>query len=156
MTNNGIEFMVMTTHEHYAISGNAAGGNDDGNVIAGEIHGGMTPEEYLVPVVVLKRRVSIAPLDYTVKGNMVYREKGNAKIELSFNREVSSLEVTADTIKGQCESISPKVWVVSLISVDIREYELEVIANKLLMKRKGEITIKAMGISKNDDPFEGL
>jgi len=156
VTNNGIEFMVMITHEHYAISGNAAGGNDDGNVIAGEIHGGMTPEEYLVPVVVLKHRVSIVPLDYTVKSNMVYREKGNAKIELSFNREVSSLEVTADTIKGQCESISPKVWAVSLISVDIREYELEVIANKLLMKRKGKITIKAMGISKNDDPFEGL
>jgi hypothetical protein len=154
--NDNVKFMVMTTHEHYAVSGNAAGGNDDNNAIAGEIHGGMTPEEYLVPVVVLKRRVPLTPLDYTVTSNLVYREKGNAKIELCFSREVLSLEVTADTIKGHCEPKSSKEWVVFLNGVDIREYELEVIANKRLIRRKERITIKAKGISKNDDLFGGL
>ena len=153
--NNDVQFMVMTTHDHYAVSGNPAGGNSDDNAIVGEIHGGMTPEEYLVPFVVLKRRIMAKPLDYNVTSNLFYREKGNVKIELCFSGEVSSLEVAVDKIKGRCELVSPKIWAVFLNGVDIREYELEVIANKRLMKRKERITIKAKGISKNIDPFEG-
>ncbi len=50
------KFVVMKTHEHFKQSGNAAGGNTDEVAVAGEIHGGMTPEEYLVPVIVLSRK----------------------------------------------------------------------------------------------------
>jgi hypothetical protein len=41
--NGDMDYLVMTTHEHYMQSGNAAGGNNDDNAVAGEIHGGMTP-----------------------------------------------------------------------------------------------------------------
>jgi hypothetical protein len=153
--NGDIDFIVMTTYDHYAISGNAAGGNDDDNAVAGEIHGGMTPEEYLVPVITLKRDMLLSPLDYTVLSNTAYREKGNAKIELNFNNKVSSLEVTADTIKGYCEPMLQNKWTVVLNGVEPREYELEIIANKRLLRRKEIIAIKAQGISKNDDPFGG-
>ena len=51
-----VKCIVMKTYEHFRQSGNAAGGNTDDNAVAGEIHGGMTPEEYLVPVIVVKRK----------------------------------------------------------------------------------------------------
>ena len=50
------EYIVMKTYEHFKQSGNAAGGNSDDNSVAGEIHGGMTPEEYLVPVIKVTRK----------------------------------------------------------------------------------------------------
>jgi hypothetical protein len=53
---DGKHYVVMKTYEHFRQSGNAAGGNTDENAVAGEIHGGMTPEEYLVPVFVVSRK----------------------------------------------------------------------------------------------------
>ncbi len=47
-------FLVMKTYRHFKQSGNPAGGSTEGNPIAGEVHGGMTPEEYLVPVIRVK------------------------------------------------------------------------------------------------------
>lgn len=154
--NGGKDFIIMMTHEHYVMSGNAAGGNDESNAVAGEIHGGMTPEEYLVPVVVLKRNIPLASLDYSLKNNTVFRSKDVTKIHLHFNRDVATLEAMADTIKGSCIQISPQEWEVSFGGLDTREYTLEIIANKRLVKRKETIIVKSMGISKNDDPFGGL
>lgn len=56
---DGKDFVVMRTYEHFKQSGNAAGGNTDDNSVAGEVHGGMTPEEYLVPVITVSRRSSL-------------------------------------------------------------------------------------------------
>ena len=53
--------VVMKTYEHFKQSGNAAGGNNDETATAGEIHGGMTPEECLVPVVIIKRKIPLKP-----------------------------------------------------------------------------------------------
>lgn len=53
---DGKHYIVMKTYEHFKQSGNAAGGNTDENAVAGEVHGGMTPEEYLVPVFVVSRK----------------------------------------------------------------------------------------------------
>lgn len=52
-----VEYIVMKTYEHFRQSGNAAGGNSEDKAVAGEVHGGMTPEEYLVPVIVVTRKV---------------------------------------------------------------------------------------------------
>ena len=49
-------YVVMKTYEHFKQSGNVAGGNTDENAVAGEVHGGMTPEEHLVPVIVIMRK----------------------------------------------------------------------------------------------------
>jgi hypothetical protein len=56
---DGKEYIVMKTYEHFRQSGNAAGGNSEDKAVAGEVHGGMTPEEYLVPVIVVTRKVSV-------------------------------------------------------------------------------------------------
>jgi len=57
---DGKHYIVMKTHEHFKQSGNAAGGNTDEKAVAGEIHGGMTPEEYLVPVIVVTRKTPLS------------------------------------------------------------------------------------------------
>ena len=66
---NDKHFIIMKTYEHFTQSGNAAGGNSDNCAIAGEIHGGMTPEEYLVPVVVISRKVSTSLKEMPKKQN---------------------------------------------------------------------------------------
>ena len=56
---DGKHYVVMKTYEHFKQSGNAAGGNTDEKAVAGEVHGGMTPEEYLVPVLVISRKIPL-------------------------------------------------------------------------------------------------
>lgn len=56
---DGKHFIVMKTYEHFKQSGNVAGGNTDENAVAGEVHGGMTPEEYLVPVLIVSRKTPL-------------------------------------------------------------------------------------------------
>ena len=70
-----VKCVVMKTYEHFKQSGNIAGGNTDDNAIAGEVHGGMTPEEYLVPVVVVKRKILIEPPSTTAKRNAATENK---------------------------------------------------------------------------------
>jgi hypothetical protein len=55
-----VKCVVMKTYEHFKQTGNAAGGNTDKNAVVGEVHGGMTPEECLVPVVIVKRKTPLA------------------------------------------------------------------------------------------------
>src|SRR5690606_38144455 len=118
------EYLVMITHEHYAFSGNAAGGNRDDNAVFGEIHGGMTPEEYLVPVVILKRHVPLMALDYTLKSHIAFRDKETTMVEIQFNQEVSTLEATAGSVKGICTRTSSKEWLVYFSGLDTHEYAL--------------------------------
>jgi len=62
------EYIVMKTYEHFKQSGNAAGGNSDDRAVAGEVHGGMTPEEYLVPVIKVTRKFPLnKPIQSEVK-----------------------------------------------------------------------------------------
>jgi len=58
---DGKHYIVMKNYEHFKQSGNAAGGNTDDNAVAGEVHGGMTPEEYLVPVLVVSQKTLLPP-----------------------------------------------------------------------------------------------
>ena len=60
-------FLVMRGYEHFRQQGNAAGGNTDDRAVAGEVHGGMTPEEYLVPVVIVSRKVPLPLKPVTTK-----------------------------------------------------------------------------------------
>ena len=55
---DGKIYLALNSYRHFSARGNAAGGNTDDNDVVGEIHGGNTPEERLVPVIVVKRRGS--------------------------------------------------------------------------------------------------
>ena len=64
---DGKHYIVMKTYEHFKQSGNAAGGNTDEKAVAGEVHGGMTPEEYLVPVLIISRNTPLPPKEMPKK-----------------------------------------------------------------------------------------
>lgn len=149
-------YLIMTNHDHYSISGNAAGGNDDTKAVIGEIHGGKTPEEYLVPVIILKRRIALKPLDYLLPARTVFKDKGTVNIEIQFNRDVSTLEVSVEMVKGICEKISKMNWTVIFHDLESREYKIEVIANGHLIKKQDKFIVKTKGIIKNEDPFGSL
>ena len=69
---DGKEYIVMKTYEHFKQSGNAAGGNSEDRAVAGEVHGGMTPEEYLVPVIVVTSKVSVhKPINVAMQGSKI-------------------------------------------------------------------------------------
>lgn len=152
----GKSYLVMKTHDHFAIGGNPAGGNDAENAICGEIHGGGTPEEYLVPIIVLRRQGKIPIVDYFINNKIVTRNLGFVTIELSFTSDVSSLEVAAENIKGTCRRIEHNLWEVTLAGVEIRDYKIDVVANRHVLSKKEIISVNAKGIELNDDPFSNF
>lgn len=151
----GAEYLVMKTHDHYSISGNAAGGNDEDNAICGEIHGGKTPEEYLVPVIILKRQHAV-PLDYSISPTVVYRDRDTVNFEILFTREVSSLEISSAYNKSTCKKQSSMIWSVTFKDLELGEHIIEVIANGHMLNKKDVILVKSRGVIKNDDPFGDL
>jgi hypothetical protein len=55
-------FYAMATHDHFVQKGKAVDGAHNTEIVGcGEIHGGKTPEEYLVPVIVIKRKILLKP-----------------------------------------------------------------------------------------------
>ena len=54
----GVQYAVFDNYDHFKQSGFAAGSDDD-NAIYGEVHGGATPEEMLVPVIVIDSKKDI-------------------------------------------------------------------------------------------------
>lgn len=55
---DGVQYAVYTNYDHFKQPGFAAGADDD-DPIYGEVHGGATPEELLVPVVVIDSNTDI-------------------------------------------------------------------------------------------------
>lgn len=150
------EYMVMTSYDHYAVSGNPAGGNDENNAVCGEIHGGKTPEEYLVPVVVMRRREVIPQVQYTIKNNILYRDKGEVTVELEFDHEIVDLEAVAENIVGSCKKNESNLWAVTFPGLDTREYRIEIVANGRKLTKKDSFIVKSKGIDKKDDLFGGF
>jgi hypothetical protein len=147
-------FLVLADYEHYSVSGNVAGGNTIEDAVAGEVHGGGTPEEYLVPVVIVesgneKKRLL---LDYEITDSRVFSERNRVTIKLRFNNSISSLEVkTGDTI-GIAEEGENNTWSIVFTSLSEGEYVVDVIANNHILNKKEKFTVKIKGTTVHD-PF---
>jgi hypothetical protein len=72
-----VKCVVIKTYEHFKQSGNAAGDNTDDNAVIGEVHGGATPEECLVPVIIVNRKnpLLIEPSATTIKKQAAAQNK---------------------------------------------------------------------------------
>lgn len=143
-------YVVMRDYSQFSVSGNVAGGNTDNQDVLGETHGGDTPEERLVPVVIVKRSQPLPPLACTPKSKFVTRKNGHVEIELTFNRPVSSLEVTTDTqITGVCSIKDNGSWMVSFDGVSGDSFSISVVVNGNLISSSIAFKIKSQGIEKN-------
>ncbi len=152
----GKTFVVMNRYQHFQVGGNAAGGNTDNRDVVGEIHGGNTTEERLVPVIILKRKRPLPPIICKQKNKFVTKKNGHVEAILEFNRLVSSLEVSLNTNDAVCVSDTDETWRVILDGVAEEELPLTVIANGSLLPEKVVLKVRTQGISRNADPLGGM
>ena len=147
---DGQHFLVMTNHDHFVQSGNAAGGNTEENAVCGEVHGGKTPEEYLVPFIVLKRKHQLLKMAYSLEKTIIYREKDKCMLTLNFTQPVATLEAAVENQTGQNKMISSTTWQVTFTGLQIKTYAVSVIANGKILPVKEMFSVKSKGLSQND------
>lgn len=148
---SGQHYLVFKSYNHFSIGGFAAGKDDD-NVIYGEVHGGASPEEMIVPVVVFDRKTDL-PL--TVKWaddkSEVKLKRKIAKATLEFSGKIKTLEVKAGTVEAEvCDTGDGKIWTLAFERISTGEYNLVIVADgKLVSIDKPLSVISALG--KGDD-----
>lgn len=143
-------YIVMEDYNQFSVRGNAAGGNSDDRDVVGEIHGGNTPEERLVPVVIIRRLQPLPVLTCKPKSRYVTRKNGHIEASLSFNRTVFTLEVTTDTLVGLCMSRPDGTWDISFDGVTENELAVTIVANGNLLPDKVIFIVKGQGIDTNE------
>lgn len=145
----GKTYVVMRDYNQFSVSGNAAGGNTDELDVVGEIHGGDTPEERLVPIVIVKRSQPLPTLRCNPKSRFVIKKSGHIETTLKFNRKVYSLEVTIDSISGICRENEDGTWNVSFDGLSGEDWKLTIVANGNLITDSISLKAKSQGIEIN-------
>lgn len=152
---DGNKYLVFTNYDHYTKSGFAAGSDDD-NPVYGEIHGGATPEEMLVPVITVNSLYEI-PLTakWSMTNNTVKISNKRAKCRISFSKPVSSVLAKMEDIDGECTStITPsKDWTITFSGMKLnkeKEFNVSVIADGVIVNTEKIIVKPALG---GGDPF---
>ncbi len=165
------EQAVADSIGRYAVLGqnnvDYAGGNqwiiDDGNVIlmthsqfkggvsnpGGEIHGGATPEEYLVPVIVARKAISDVKLQFevitpTVKVNY----KGEGVLNVRSNQKVDELVLRVGSLVVKGQSDTGLNWSFNLRNLNSSKYKGKLYSYNRMV---GEISFEVIkGIIEED------
>lgn len=149
-------YLVMKNYDHFIQPGNAAGGNDDDNAVAGEVHGGLTPEECIVPVIVIHRKNKPVQLSYKIDNKKLLSMGGKATLRIEFNSPVQSLQII--TNNGECECIQNNVkeWMAHFSNLHEGEAELEIIADNKMLTPKKIMQVGSRGLQTNSMGLGGL
>ena len=147
---SGNRYFVYSNYDHFKISGFAAGAEDD-NAIYGEIHGGATPEEMLVPVIVIDSKED-KPLSADWEKAVVKISKRAIRPVIIFNRPVRNIQVKIDTVTGTCTpSTDKKQWSIICDGLKPGYYDVSLVADGILLSVP-KLTVKsALG---DDDLFD--
>ena len=149
-------YLAMKNYDHFIQPGNAAGGNGDDNAVAGEVHGGLTPEECIVPVIVIHRKNKPVQLSYKIDNKKLLSMGGKATLRVEFNSPVQSLQII--TNNGECECIQNNVkeWMAHFSNLHEGEAELEIIADNKMLTPKKIIQVGSRGLQTNSMGLGGL
>lgn len=141
---DGMQYVVFTNYDHFKQSGFAAGADDE-NAIYGEVHGGATPEEMLVPIVVIDSNLEI-PLTATWGKNVVKIMMKKARLSLAFNKPVQKLQVKVAGIDAE---VSPfdggKRWNVVVPGIKQGTYTAYILADSMLVDMPDITILSAIG-----------
>ena len=148
-------YIVFANYDHFTKSG-FAGGIDDDTPTYGEIHGGASPEEMLVPVIVVDSNSEI-PLvaKWTMSGNSVKVMNKRAKCRIKFSKPVTSVRAQMDGKEGECTSVTlpSKEWTITFSGMKLdkeKVFNISILADDILVNVE-PLTIKpALG---GGDPF---
>lgn len=142
-------YMIFSNYDHYVISGNAAGADDDVPTF-GEIHGGATPEELLVPIIVFE---GINDISLTAKWekNPVKIKNKKANTIIRFNQPVTDLRATVEDIVGSASATDDnKVWKIEFANINAGEHEVAIVANGKFVQADKLIINSAIGNNGGD------
>ncbi|MBR4291497.1 MAG: BREX-4 system phosphatase PglZ [Oscillospiraceae bacterium] len=138
---DGTQFAVYSNYDHFKQSGFAAGADDD-NPVYGEVHGGATPEEVLVPIVVIDTNQEI-PLTAQWDKSTVKIMMKKAKLVLEFNKPVQQLQVKVAGIDALVSSADGGLsWSVVFAGLKQGTYTPHIQANNKIVLTS-DITIKS-------------
>ena len=148
---DGNKYVVFANYDHFTKSGFAAGGDDE-NAIYGEIHGGASPEEMLVPILVLDSNKKI-PLTADWEKETVKISRKKARFGIRFNKPVSSLQAKIAGIDGVANPTDDaKRWMIEFPGIKVGTYPSLVVANNTIVSLP-DVTIKpALGGGEGDLP----
>lgn len=146
---DGKLYSVFKNHEHYSQSGNAAGKSGSDYARVGEIHGGATPEEILVPVIVLKRKTAL-PISFKLVNQSVFRDQGGAILEVVFSKGIGALSACAGSLKARCVLGGSGIeWRLFFEGIDLGSHLLQLEADGKLLDETA-FEVKARGITEDD------
>lgn len=141
---DGFHYIVYTNYDHFKQSGFAAGADDD-NAIYGEIHGGATPEEMLVPVIVIDSDID-TPLFGTWEKNSVKISMKKAHLSLSFNKPVQKLQVKVYGIEADVASFDGgNQWSAIISGIKPGTYTANVLADNIIIEMPDITILSALG-----------
>lgn len=117
-------------------------------MIYGEVHGGASPEEMIVPVVVFDSKVSL-PLNvkWSYDKSEAKLKRKVAKAAIEFSKEIKTLEVKAGTVEAEvCDTGDGKTWTLSFEKITPGAYNLIIVADgKIVNIDKPLTVIPALG-----------
>ena len=148
-SSDDFQYAVFENYDHFKHSGFAAG-VDDENAIYGEVHGGETPEEALVPIIILDSNHEI-PLYGTWETNTIKISSKKAKFKLIFNKPVKLLQVRIGGINAEvAPSVDFKIWNITLAGVKQGNYTPQVYADSQIVSLEDVIIKPALGGGEGD------
>lgn len=135
----GNSYLVFRSYDHFTIGGFATG-TDGEHATYGEIHGGATPEEMIVPVVVLESKEPL-PLSVRYPKSEVRLKKRMATVQFTFNRKIKMLQVKVGAMDADCISENGKVWSVTLHKIEPGTYMPVVVADGQILSVDVPLTV---------------
>ena len=152
---DGNRYLVFFNYDHYPQPGFAAGADDDAPIY-GEVHGGASPEEVLVPVFTVQSRNEL-PLKarWGMEGNAVRISGRQAKCSLQFSRPVREVQLRMGELNAECSAATrpSRDWTATFAGIRIdrpTRFEVSLLADGTLVNVEPVEIIPALG---SDDPF---
>lgn len=139
--------LVMRDHYHFKISGN----------IPGETHGGATPEELLVPVIVLDLKnysshTKLKEYGFKIKNAQIMPEDGKKSLELSTDQKVNSVSIIVNGDEIVLKTKDSINWSVDLYNLEEgKDYLISIVINGIMAGSKQQISVLRPGIEIDDD-----
>ncbi len=150
-TQDGNKYLVFKNYDHFKKSGFAAGADDE-NAIYGEVHGGATPEEMLVPIIVVDSNHSI-PITGTWENDTVKISMKKVNLNIVFNKPVSNLQVNINGIAGDAvRQDEGKQWTITFRGIGHGNYSPHVVADNRIIAMQDVRVMPALGGGEGDLP----
>lgn len=147
----GNYYIVFKNYDHFVKQGFATGTDED-NPTFGELHGGATPEESLVPIVVFDSNAPL-PLKATWKQSVIKVSMKKVRATIAFNQIVNRLEVCIGTNNAvTVPTTNGKEWTVTFSGVKDGKYTVSVVADGKLVPMEILTVLPAIGNSDGDLP----